>query len=294
MGNELLPSELAILYYPEEKPWIIKTLAEKFTAEFNKFGQPTKLITAPAPDFQFYYHFNYQFCKNLIPGTKNFTYVTHVDASWKLALLKAQADAGVVGICMSEDTARRIRELTDSKNFVGITPPALRHDVFPDLNILIASRLYEDGRKNLNIFQEALNHFAGQNINLYIIGTGWEDFILSNKNKLKEINYEPQFSEQVYRDFIRRTDLLIYGGFDEGAISVLDYLAAGKEVLATAQGYHLDFLDCNRLHLFSTRETLQKKIRKIIGARESERALHDKLTDWGRYCRNHIEIFKRA
>jgi len=294
LANELLPSELAVLYYPEKKPWIIKTLAEKFTAEFNNIGQPTKLITAPAPGFQFYYHFNYQFCKNPIPGTKNFTYVTHIDMSWKLALLKAQADAGVVGICMSEDTARRIRELTDSKNFVGITPPALRHDVFPDLNILIASRLYEDGRKNLNIFQEALNHFDGQNINLYIIGTGWEDFILSNKNNFKEINYQPQFSEDVYRDFIRRTNLLIYAGFDEGAISVLDYLAAGKDVLATAQGYHLDLLDCKRLHLFSTRDTLQRQIKKIVEARESERVLHDKLTDWGRYCRSHIEIFKRA
>lgn len=288
------PGGIAIVYYPEIKPWIIKDLAERFCLEFNKRGHKSTLINSPLAGYDAYYHFNYLQCKGVLPNTKNFTYVTHVNTSSKLALLHRQAEAGVVGICMSEDTARRLRELTGSDRFVGITPPALRYREFPDLSILIASRLYDDGRKNLVMMKSALDQLKGKNTVLNIMGSGWDEFIAVYKDQFRAINYHPTFSEQIYLELIDKTDLLIYSGFDEGAISVLDYLASGKRVLATAQGYHLDYADLENLFLFSDETTLNRQILKIKLEIQLARDQHRRVTDWGGYCAKHVDLFNKT
>jgi len=282
---------VAILYYTEKKPWIIKTIAEKFAECLPRIGCPAEFTSITTPNHKTVYHFNYLHCRQTMPGTKNFTYVTHVNEDWKLQLLRSQAEAGIVGICMSEDTARRMRELTKSKNFVGLTPPALRFLPFPPIRLLFASRLYEDGRKNISIFERLLNLLSEDEVELSIIGSGWEDFIERVRPIIKHINHTPDFSEEAYLDMIAKTDLLFYGGCDEGAISVVDYLAAGKEVLATAQGYHLDFTSSDKLHLFSNHETLAEQVQMILQARQHAKRIHQRLTDWDAYCRKHVEVF---
>lgn len=282
---------VAILYYPEKKPWIIKTIAEKFAESLPKIGCPAEFTSTLTPKYTTIYHFNYLHCRQTTPGTKNFTYVTHVNEDWKLQLLRAQAEAGIVGICMSEDTARRMRELTKSKNFVGLTPPAMRFQPFPPLKLLFASRLYEDGRKNISVFERVLQLLSTDDVELSIIGSGWEEFIERVRPMTQKIHYTPDFSESAYLDYIAKTDLLFYGGCDEGAISVVDYLAAGKEVLATAQGYHLDFTSSDKLHLFSNNETLTEQVQLILQARQHARRIHQRLTDWDEYCRKHVEVF---
>lgn len=285
---------IAIVYYPEIKPWIIKDLAERFCLEFTKRGHRSTLINSPLAGYDTYYHFNYLQCRGVLPHTKNFTYVTHVNTPAKLSLLRGQAEAGIVGICMSEDTARRLRELTGFNRFVGLTPPALRYGEFPDLSILIASRLYDDGRKNLTTMKDALDRLKGPNSVLNIMGSGWEEFIAAYKDQFKAINYHPVFSERTYLELIETTNLLIYSGFDEGAISVLDYLASGKRVLATAQGYHLDYADCANLYLFSDAPTLDAQISKIQTEINLARAQHKRVTDWDGYCARHVELFGKS
>jgi hypothetical protein len=75
---------------------------------------------------------------------------------------------------------------------------------------------------------------------------------------------------------------------------VLDYLASGKRVLATAQGYHLDYADCANLYLFSDEPTLDAQILKIQTEVALARAQHKRVTDWDGYCARHVALFDEA
>jgi len=281
----------AVLCYPEASVWILEIIAKRITAGLKQVDFPAEYVTSLPSDRSIVYYINYAWCRKSIPGIKQFTYITHIDDDWKLNLVRSQAEAGIVGICMSEDTARRLRELTKSRNFVGLTPPAMRYNPFPPLRILFASRLYDDGRKNTTAFQRVIELLSEDDVELYIIGSGWEGFIESIESKVQKVVYSPEFSEAKYFEYIAQTELLVYCGFDEGAISVIDYLAAGKKVLATAQGYHLDFSGSDKLHLFSGYESLADQTRNILQARQRERGIYNRLTDWDAYCRKHVEIF---
>ena len=168
---------IAVLCYPEETVWIIEILAKRIAMGLQKIGQQAEYVTSIDRYYPTIYYMNYIRCMEVIKGIRQFTYITHIDDGRKLALLRQQAEAGIVGICMSEDTARRMRELTGSRNFVGITPPALRYGPFEPLKILFASRLYEDGRKNISIFERTISLLSETDVELYIIGSGWEAFI---------------------------------------------------------------------------------------------------------------------
>ena len=282
---------VAVFCHPEATVWIIEVIAKRIAAGLNRIGVPAEYVTSLPFDHSIVYYMNYAQCRATIPGSKLFTYITHIDEDWKLNLVRAQAEAGIVGVCMSEDTARRLRELTKSSNFIGLAPPAVRYKPFPPLRLLFACRLYEDGRKNISTFERVIDLLAGAGIELYIIGSGWENFIEFVRSKVQKVVYSPDFSEATYFDYIRQTELLVYCGFDEGAIAVIDYLAAGKQVLATAQGYHLDFCGSDKLHLFSGSESLFDQTQNILQARQRELLIYNRLTDWDAYCRKHIEIF---
>ena len=284
---------IAVLCHPEENVWIIEVLAKRIAAGLQKIGQQAEYVTSLGQDYPIIYYMNYIRCLEVIKGSRQFTYITHIDDPAKLSLLRQQAEAGIVGICMSEDTARRLRELTGTRNFIGLTPPALRYGSFKPLKMLFASRLYDDGRKNVSIFERSLSLLSEADIELFIIGSGWESFIEKVKPILKKVHYSPQFSEETYLQYIAETDLLVYGGFDEGAISVIDYLAAGKKVLATAQGYHLDFCTSENAYLFSNDTTLIEQTRRILDKRRQEQQIYARLTDWDSYCHQHVEIFNR-
>jgi hypothetical protein len=141
----------------------------------------------------------------------------------------------------------------------GINLPIRSHRVRP-YKIVIFSYFYEDGRKNEAWIFEYLtrdSNLSRKNIVLCLIGHGWEPF--SEKLSAFDINYEViRYSRRLpneydlQKEFLEKSDCLIYMGFDGGAMSVYDAIISGIDVLAPNISYHQGLGDV--VQLFDNKE----------------------------------------
>jgi hypothetical protein len=176
----------------------------------------------------------------------NSLFITHIDDKIKENEVKFLFNRFNSFVCLSPQDAEFISALKGcASNIVGIELPPRDLKVRP-IRIAIFSACYDDGRKNEHWIAE---YFAGkssadmQNFVFCFIGWDWEKFCAS-LGKLGG-NYEIyRYSRllpgeyELSKEVLATMDVLIYPGFDGGAMSIYDGINAGIQVIASNISYH--------------------------------------------------------
>ena len=274
-----------VLSYEPQGGWILADYAEKLATHLALHVEQAVFSMAQRPGFDVTFHINYWGLRQLLVPGLHVTLITHIDSPEKLALVKAQADAGVWGLCMSEDTCRRMRTLLGSHRFDSISPVAMTGAEPKHLSIMIAGRLYEDGRKNELWAIEFFRRIHPDNLLIKVMGSGWDAQLAQLASEGYLIEYHREFDKSIYLKLLKSSDYLLVTGFDEGALSTLDAIMFGVTPIVTAQGYHLE--QAGEMKLFSTFDelmqiatSLQTDVTKINQARHT-------LSDWSAFAVRH-------
>ncbi len=282
-----------IVSYEPSSGWVLYDYACRLADELQPYVDLVDISNVQQPGYDVTFHINYAGLNNvLVPGI-HCTLVTHIDTPEKFSLINHHARSGVIGYCMSEETARRLNALTGTRSFFNFAPPALlRSPEINRLNFMIASRVYSDGRKNEDWAINFFRIFNKLDINIRVIGTGWEPYVFSLKNDGYDVEYIPNFRKDIYIDWLKSSDYLLYTGHDEGALATLDALLYGVVPICTAQGYHLE--QKGEILLFQTRKELEEIATKIKLIYEEKQANKLRLTDWGGFAKKHLIIWRKA
>ena len=279
-----------ILSYEPANGWILFDYAKKLSNAISVHIENVTLSHEQLPGFDVTFHVNYAGLQQiLVPGI-HCTMVTHIDSPEKFELVRAQAKANIYGMCMSEETSRRLNSLVGTQNFTNFSPPSmLQIERRKRLNFLIAGRLYPDGRKNeiwaINFFKL----FEPSELVIRIIGEGWDEYITSLIEQGFLVEYSPTFDKLKYHEFLEASDYLVVTGHDEGALSTLDALLFECTPICTAQGYHLE--QSGDIILYQTYEELSTIGKKLRAQLSDHNNRLEKLINWDFFARKHIDYW---
>jgi hypothetical protein len=282
-----------ILSYEPANGWILYDYACRLKAELEPYVEMVNLSHTQQPGYDVTFHINYVGLREiLVPGIHS-TLVTHIDTPEKFSLINNHAQSGIVGHCMSEETARRMNALTGTKSFFNFSPPSMIRP--PDnyrKKFIVASRLYPDGRKNGDWIVDFFSGFDSNDICVRIMGAGWEPYVSLWCERGYKIEYAPEFDKDLYIKWLEDSDYSVYTGHDEGALSTLDALLYGVVPICTAQGYHLE--QKGEMLLFQTREELHEISSRLKLELEERRRNLFRLTDWSGFAKKHLNIWNKA
>ncbi len=278
-----------LLCYEPEKGWILWDYAEKLAQHLAGLVEQVGISPRQLPGHDVTYHINYAGMAKVAASGVHTTMVTHIDEPAKLNLVTAQARGGIHGICMSEHTARMLRQFTGENRFSSLLVPTMLPQRQRRTRVLVSSRVYPDGRKNERWVQEFCRQFDPANLLLRIMGAGWDAIVRELEEAGYRIEYLAGFDKSLNSRWLEDTDYVLYTGFDEGALSVLDALAYGVTPIATAQGFHLELP--GKMRLFSTRAQLLEIARDIEAERIEMDQVMARLHDWDGYARKMVEIW---
>jgi hypothetical protein len=258
--------------------WIIERLMRDIASELTRRGIQTRIGDASeygGEDVVFNSH--YLVALSDARARVNSLFITHIDDRAKEQELRTSFGRFNSFVCLSPHDAEFLVALKgDPAGVSGIELPARELTMRP-LKIAFFSARYPDGRKNEQWILDCFRDRSADERAAFIfsfIGWGWESFC----EKLAELdmNYEVhRYSRhlpdeyQMYKDALRSADLLIYPGFDGGAMSVYDALNAGISVLASDISYHRGLGD--EVTLFANRSEFFARIDELL-KRQNERS----------------------
>jgi hypothetical protein len=269
---------------PENEGWIIERLTRDIAAELGARGVDTHIGPGGAYCGEDVI-LNSRFLTALSDSRArvNSLFVTHIDDRIKEMELRASVARFNSFVCMSPHDAEFITALrADARGVVGIELPA-RDLVVRPIRIAFFSAYYTDGRKNEQWILDCFRDRPPEQRAAFVfcfLGWGWESFC--EKLAALDMNYEVyRYSRflpgeyQLYKEVLKSTDVLIYPGFDGGAMSVYDALNAGIDVLASDISYHRGLGD--GVSLFADREQFNAHIDRLLAAYDSRTsALHNR------------------
>jgi hypothetical protein len=290
-------SKILLILSKENDSWIIAKIVDRIGREFRLLGHIVEVSSdyKTGYDYIFWSLFR-QVPTNRIPEslTSEFFLITHVDDSKKLDICRKLIQNGLNPICMSRDSATNISSilgLIDRIPWVTLgSDLAVEHP--PRMKILMSSILYPDGRKNAHWLAEGLPAYILDNVEFHFLGRGWDPIVqqIENQGGIAKFEQNDSLDKETYEVSLRKfqmSDLVIYTGFDEGSLSVLDAYLLGLDLLVSAQGFHLEF-GMSDQNLFTTRaefyEKFQEKLTNYI-------QIKSKFT-WSSTAMSLIEIFK--
>lgn len=264
--------------------WIIERLMRDIASELTQRGIPTRISDATqyaGEDVVF--NSRYLVALSDSRAHVNSLFITHIDDRAKEQELRASFGRFNSFVCLSPHDAEFLAALKgDPGGVAGIELPAREVTTRP-LRVVFFSARYPDGRKNEQWILDYFRDRPAEERAAFIfsfLGWGWESFC----EKLAELdmNYEVhRYSRrfpgeyQLYKDALKSADLLIYPGFDGGAMSVYDALNAGVNVLASDISYHRGLGDT--VTLFGDRNEFFTRIDDLLERqRERSKALHDR------------------
>ena len=280
-----------VISYEPKNGWILYDYAAKLNDSLRKIGVHSELTFEQHKGFDVTFHVNYWGLKELKQQSLHTTLVTHIDTNKKKEIVNAHSNSGVVGFCMSDETERMLKVVTGNNNFFSLAPPAMVPSFKRKIKLLIANRLYPDGRKNEAWIIDFIKCFDIDNIEIKIIGSGWEGHIEKLNEQKYLIEYFNIFNKNKYVELLREAEYLLVVGFDEGAIATMDALAMGVKPIVSAQGYHLHYardliLFKDYYDLINIAQEMNKDIEET----------HDKskdLADWDLFAIKHRDIWSR-
>jgi hypothetical protein len=276
-----------VLSYEPAGGWILYDYAARLAQALAPHVDFVQVGFGQAPGFDVTFHVNYApLHQILVPGL-HCTMVTHIDTAEKFALVRAQAAAGVLGFCMSDETARRLNTLGGIHRFFNYAPPAMTEAPRAKLTVMVSGRLYEDGRKNEGWAIDFFRAFRPADLALRVMGAGWEPHLAALRRDGYAVEHAPAFDAARYRTWLADADHLLYTGHDEGALSTLDAMLHGVVPIATAQGYHLE--QDGEILLFQTREQLLAIAGRLQRRLDETNEKRRRMTDWDGFARRHAE-----
>lgn len=286
----MISMKINILCYEPPNGWILWDYAVRVATALAALSQKVEINHVQRSGFDLTYHINYAGFGTISSGGVHSTMVTHIDTPQKFQLVASQARAGVHGICMSEETARKLRQLTGESRFDAALTPSLLPKKLLSLKVTIGSRLYPDGRKNESWVVEFARKFKPGYLCLRIMGSGWESIVAKIELLGHRVDYHPTFDGGRYVNLLTDSDYVLYTGFDEGSLSTIDSAVCGVPFIATAQGFHLELPGDNLLY---TNFSELMDIASSLQARtESLREASNRLLDWGHYARRLMEVWE--
>jgi hypothetical protein len=274
----MAPIRSVFIVEPENQGWIIERLMRDIAAELGARGIETRI----GKGNQYLGEdviFNSRYLTALSDGRArvNSLFITHVDDRAKEIELRASFARFNSFVCLSPHDAEFASALKeDPQGIVGIELPARELAVRP-IRIAFFSARYPDGRKNEQWIRDCFRERSAEMRAAFVfcfLGWGWESFC----EELGELdmNYEVyRYSRHVpgeyelYKDALKSADVLIYPGFDGGAMSVYDAFNAGLDVLVSDVSYHRGL--GSGATLFSNRAEFDAQIDRLY-RRHEERA----------------------
>ena len=274
--------------------WILGKFAQKLQEELNKLGYEVSITEeedklADINHYIYYGDLTEFFDK---PNAVRTVMITHIDSVVKKDLIRYQTQNGVVGICMSSDTANKLTMWGIPGNQLCYVNPAQDGEITPRKIVLgVTNRCYHqnDFRKRDDIIIEISRKIDPCYFKWKIMGSGWDKIVEKIKEMGFEVDYYEEFDKEIYKKLMPSLDYWLYYGFDEGAMGFLDALAAGVKTIATPQGYHLDAKG-GLTHPCSTIEDFIRVLKRI---QAEKKEIADTVKDWTwqNYARKHLEIW---
>ena len=272
---------------PVDQGWIIERLMRDIATALNLRGINTRI--GSGNDYQgedVIFNSRYLTALSDRRAKVNSLFITHIDDKTKEIQLKTIFKDFNSFICMSPQDANFVSSLKGNGTGVaGINLPTRNLTVRPT-RIAIFSACYEDGRKNEKWIVDYFHDKSAtckQNFIFCFMGWGWEKFC-STMGEM-EMNFEiyrySRFTPgeyDLYKEVLSTMDVLLYLGFDGGAMSVYDALSAGLNVIAPNISYHQDLHDS--VSLFNDKSGFFKELDRLNMNNESRKmSLHKRSID---------------
>lgn len=268
----MLPIRSVFIVEPEGQGWIIERLMRDIAGELAARGIQTRIGRGNQYGGEdVIFNSRYLVALSESRARVNSLFITHVDDRVKEQELRMSIARFNSFVCMSPHDAEFVAALKgDSIGITGIELPARELTVRP-LRIAYFSARYEDGRKNEQWILDYFRNRSAEERAAFVfcfLGWGWEPFC--EKLGELEMNYEvyrySRFAPgeyQLYKEALISSDLLVYLGFDGGAMSVYDALNAGIDVLASDTSYHRGLGEA--VTLFANQAEFAARLDRLIG-----------------------------
>ncbi|MBL8360276.1 MAG: hypothetical protein JNN18_07270 [Rubrivivax sp.] len=279
-----------VISYEPAGGWVLYDYAERLATHLAPHVRHVELSFEQRPGFDVTFHVNYGKFHEVKATGMHSTLVTHIDTPRKFELVCAQAQGGIWGFCCSEETARRLNELSGTTRFVSFAPPALMPAEPARVSVLVSGRLYPDGRKNQSWVVDFMRRFSPGQVLLRVMGAGWAEWLAPLVAAGYEVQHHDGFDRERYREWLLASTHLLYTGNDEGALSTLDALNHGVTPIVTAQGYHLEL--AGELLLFATHEQLMAIGTRLENEMQAINAARHRLTDWDGFAARHAAFWR--
>lgn len=264
------------------KEGILTKYANEMASELEKLGHKVNISNKGNKNVDVNHHINY-LTYQYVPGTVNTAMVTHFTEGTdeKLKVIKEVMKTCDKGICFSKETKDWLK-----KKGVGnqeVVHPATTVKRRPRL-VAIMTDLYPDGRKREDMFEQLVYSLKDKKKFVFsIIGKGWRPILEELTKDGIQMQWQPEYNQELGQAILSTTDYLLYLGKDEGAISVLDATQAGVRTIAPLVGFHkeigIDFP-------FDTQEELNS-----IFGQLSINPVED--WTWENYAKQHEKIWQK-
>ena len=297
------PVESVYIVEPENQGWIIERLMRDLATQLEA-REITTRIGPPSAYAGENVIFNSRYLTPLHDrrARVNSLFITHIDDRIREVELRRSFANFNSFVCLSPHDAEFVAGLKgNGEGVVGIVLPPRDLNVRP-LRAAIFSACYEDKRKNedwiTDYFRSRPRDFRETFIFCFL-GHGWENF--GQKLADLKINFEiHSYSRELpneydlYKLALAHCDILLYPGFDGGAMSVYDAISSGIDVIATNISYHRGLGETVRLFdnqagFFAELDRLQSNRAEriaMLGARSVVSYTDALLAHWNRCVGN--------
>lgn len=288
--------EFVIILNPVNKGSIIEKICKRFSEELGSLSKKVRIrdkCDHKSDNSIFMHYQNLVLCPSECSSRK-FAFVYHVDDLKKLHTVQKLLSHGVTLLFVSTaqmkfiQTILPIKKRRNQLQFVGIgTDLAFNNEINPTrpVTIGIASNLYPDSRKNEKWILDALCLLDPRKVRIEFCGKRWEEYAdyLRERHftvQVKSIRARNYLSEyEVLLRVMKKWDVSIYAGFDEGSLGILDAYFSGCKVLVTKQGFHLD-LQLTKDSYFVSKFGMKRKLLSIVESKHFELNEKNNFFSW--------------
>lgn len=261
---------------------ILTKFAYRMKDELVKLGYDAHVSRQP-DDSDINHHINY------LPYKYNSDYkgidtlmVTHIWEGYKKdAVLEGLKTAH--GICMDQETKDKLVAWGAPENKLSVVLPAHNGRPRRVQVVAILTNLYPDGCKRVEYFQELVKTIDKTKFAFRIMGKDWETVLTPLVADGLQVEYFPEFNQEIHDMILDSSDYCLYMGVDCGSMGCLDAKNAGVKIIAPLTGYH------QAMEIEYPWET-QEELNQIF-----HRLTYNPVESWtwNNYVLNHLNIWKQ-
>lgn len=261
---------------------ILTKYARMMEKELLDLGFDVSVNNRPDETADINHHINY--ISAVECPTLNTTMVTHFtsdmyDMEDKLGRMKKFIDEGGIGICFSEGVAKYLANQGMNEKQLKVVLPAHDGRKRRPRIIMIAFKVYPDGRKREEMFEKLCDTIDPSKFIFRIIGPNWKPLLDRVVKKGIQVQWVDTYRDDLYSELLDTSDYCLYtGGEDAAAQCLIDAKNAGLRIIAPAQE------DIEVEYHWNTQEELN--------------AIFERLSDnpvegwtWENYAKQHADIW---